>query len=589
VEVAAPVGGRPDETVAEPRRRPGAEVGIPPLVTLLAVGLGLAAGWHGVDVAASVHRIDEFGRYGWSLWDGAWYGGQWTLDYSVLFAPAAWLLGLPALSLMAAMVATVAFRDLAARAADRTDARAVAATEPSRWAPVLGRLPAAARPSGRGMITPGAVLAAAVVLAVSNLVQTSIGQLPYLTGEAVGLAALALAARRRWLAAGALALMCSLLSPLAGLFLGLSLGAWWLRTVPWPARGIETGRRAGAGRRIGPLVGIAALAVAAAAPIVATSALFPGEGQMPFSVTDCCWDLAIAAAVGLAAPRRLRVLRTGVVLYAIGLVASLAVASPIGGNMGRLGDALALPVATLLLWSRWRAVLGLVAIPLFLSSWVPAADAIVHGSASPSTTAAFYRPLDRWLAARDPGGIWGRVEVVPTFYHWESVYVANVVPLARGWERQSDVTLSPLFYRSGPISTAAYHRWLVASGVRWVAVPATKLDYGGTAEAAAIDRGVPGLRLAWRDARWRIYSVAGSNGLVAGPATVTGVGNASVSLRTERAATVTVRVRDNADWRITAGTGCLAPAADHWIALRAPAAESVTLRVSFSGRPSACG
>lgn len=573
MKVAAPVGGRPEETVAGagPGRWPAASVWVPPLVTLAAVGLGFALGWHGVDVAASVHRIDEFGRDGWSLWDGAWYGGQWTLDYSVLFAPAAWLLGLPVLSLAAALVATVAFRDLAARAADG----AGALVEQRPWPAAIGRLPAAARPAREGTITPGAVLAAALVLAVSNLVQTSIGQLPYLTGEAVGLAALALAARRRWVAAGALALVCSLLSPLAGLFLGLALGAWWLQTAP--------------SRQVGPLVGIAAVAVAAAAPILATSALFPGEGQMPFSVTDCCWYLVIAATIGLAAPRRLRVLRTGVVLYALGLVAAVAVASPIGGNMGRLGDALALPVATLLLWSRWRAVLALVAIPLFLSSWVPAFDAMVHGRAGASTTAAFYQPLDRWLAARDPGGIRGRVEVVPTFYHWESAYVADVVPLARGWERQTDVNLNPLFYRPGPIAPAAYHRWLLATGVRWVAVPATKLDYGGTGEAATIRRGVPGLRLVWRDARWRVYSVAGATGLVSGPATVTRVGNASITVRTRRAGPVTVRERDNADWRMAAGAGCLAPAADHWITLRAPAAETVTLRVALSGRRAACG
>lgn len=43
-------------------------------------------GWAGVDMAAQVHRVNVFRTSGLSLWDFQWYGGHWTLDYSVAYA-----------------------------------------------------------------------------------------------------------------------------------------------------------------------------------------------------------------------------------------------------------------------------------------------------------------------------------------------------------------------------------------------------------------------------------------------------------------------------------------------------------------------
>ena len=40
----------------------------------------------------------------------------------------------------------------------------------------------------------------------------------------------------------------------------------------------------------------------------------------------------------------------------------------------------------------------------------------------------------------------GRLEIPATQNHWETAFVAPVVSLARGWERQVDIADNPMFY-----------------------------------------------------------------------------------------------------------------------------------------------
>jgi hypothetical protein len=67
----------------------------------------------GVDLAAQVYRVGLFRREGFTLWDSQWYGGHWTLGYSVLFLPLAALLGLGVTAVLTAAGAAVAFDRLA--------------------------------------------------------------------------------------------------------------------------------------------------------------------------------------------------------------------------------------------------------------------------------------------------------------------------------------------------------------------------------------------------------------------------------------------------------------------------------------------
>jgi hypothetical protein len=261
-------------------------VGVAPLIALLTVGLGVALGWRGVDVAASAHRIMEFRQYGYTLWDASWYGGQWTLDYSVVFAPVASVLGLHLLDLVAAAIAALAFERI-----------------------VTPHFGVSARP-------------AAVVFAVGTVVETSIGQLPFLCGEALALAALWAATRRRWPVAWSLALGATLLSPLAGAFVAVGALGWWVATRQ---RGVRSRRRG---------LAILGIPVAVAVPVLATTVLFPGEGHMPFQTVDFLAALAIAGAIFVVTPRRERVLRAGTVVYGLALIGSFVVPSPLGVTAG---------------------------------------------------------------------------------------------------------------------------------------------------------------------------------------------------------------------------------------------------------------
>ena len=524
-----------------------------PAIALVVVALGLALGWRGVDMAAAAHRVAEFHQDGFVLWDASWYGGQWTLDYSVVFAPVAATLGLHLLALVAAAVSALAFERLVTR----------------QW--------------GRR------ALFAAVVFAVGTVVETSIGQLPFLSGEALALTALWAATRRRWPVAWALAAGTTLLSPLAGAFLALGALAWVLASVRARADRAAGARLMPPPEQRGRRWGLAVLGIPAAValPVVATAVLFPGQGNMPFSLIDCSWDLAIALTLFCLTPRHQRVVRTGILLYALTLVGSYLVPSPIGGNVGRLGDCLALPVAALLLWPRRRWVLAAVAVPLVVSGWGPAWGAMTSLPSQPAAQRPFYTPLDTWLKDHDPDGTLGRVEVVPTQQHWESVWVAGAEPLARGWERQTDVTQNPIFYRAGALTPPSYRSWLLDNGVAFVALPAAPLDYAGRAEGRLIAAGIPGLAPVWSNRDWRVWAVTGSTGVVSGAGSVVSIGAQRVVIRAAQAGALTVRVVWDGNWAVTAGDAC-ATSAGHWTRVEVTRPGTIVLSVTLDSALGRC-
>ena len=111
---------------------------------------------------AQLYRVGSFRAHGLTVWDNQWFGGNWTLNYSVLFPALAGLAGVAVVTVSAAVVAALAFDRIA-----------------------RSELGTGGRP-------------AAVVFAVSTAVQSAIGQLPFLTGEAFGLGACWAALRERW-------------------------------------------------------------------------------------------------------------------------------------------------------------------------------------------------------------------------------------------------------------------------------------------------------------------------------------------------------------------------------------------------------
>ena len=237
-------------------------------------------------------------------------------------------------------------------------------------------------------------------------------------------------------------------------------------------------------------------------------------------------------------------------------------------------------------------LLPLVGIPLVLSQWGPAWGALTTNASQPSTQRAFFAPLVAALRQAAAGGPAGRVEVVPTEFHWEAVYVTPVMPLARGWERQADEADNPLFYRPGGLDATTYRDWLLDNGVRFVALANAPLDFAGRAESRLLlarGAGPAGLRLVWRSAHWRLFVVADSPGLVSAPARLLSADGDRLVVATPAAGWVLVRVRYNAYWELGSGTGCVAPApaplpvsgGGTWVRVLAPAAERFVLRLSL--------
>jgi hypothetical protein len=483
------------------------------------------------DLAAQTYRSDLFGRVGFAIWDNGWYGGHPLPAYSVLSPPLGWLLGVRLAGALAVVAAAAAFAALMRdRFGDSTRSRIA-----SIWF---------------------AIAVAEWLLA---------GRVPFLIGTAFGLGALLAHERgRRWLAA-ALAIAATLASPLAGAFLALA-GVAIALAAP---RAADGGRR----RRSGAL-----LAVAALAPIALLSIAFAEGGHEPFAGSSFWPGLAATLAVLALLPRQWRTLRWGVALYALASIASFAVATPVGGNAARLGPLFAGPLLAPALWPRRRAALVLLALPLaYWQLQAPARDAAT-AIGDPSTSAAYYRPLNAWLA-RQPGPF--RIEIPFTREHWEATVVAERFPIARGWERQLDIELNPIFYR--PTLTAAdYRRWLDDRAIRYVALPDVQFDYSGKREAALIASRPSYLRPAWASTHWRVFEVVGARQLAAPPATVSAISPQSITLAFSRPGAAVVRVRYSRYWALAVGHGCVARAPGGWTRVAARSIGTVRVAIRFA-------
>jgi hypothetical protein len=515
--------------------RPRGELLWAPIVAAALASLAVLIGLRGVDLPAQLYRVDLFHRSGLTLWDSQWYGGHWTLNYSVIFPPLAGLIGVGLTEVASAAVAALTFDRLVVAGFGRSAK--------------IGSL----------------------LFALGTLAQVAIGQLPFLLGEALALTACLMAVRRRWSAATAFAFATPLASPLAGAFLALAILAWIAADWPRP--------------RPGPALMIAA----AGLPAVALSVLFPGQGVMPFPTTDFIWLLLLFGAAGALLPRRDRGVRIGVALYLAAIAVSFGVATPVGGNISRLGECVGAPLLLAALWPRRRLLALAVAIPILTLQWGPALATFVSNGADPSTRATYFRPLISFLQRHQSP--LGRVEIVPTKLHWEAAYVAPSVALARGWERQLDTADNPIFYQSNALTAASYDAWLLANGVRYVALPDVALDYAGKAEAAAIATGVHGLRLAWHDAHWRVFAVRGSSGIVSGPARLLAVNGSHLSLQATGTGTIVLRERYSPGWRLVGGQGCVRQDPGGWTAIDVAAPGQLQLALGLGGaaEPSCAG
>jgi hypothetical protein len=532
----------------------------------LAAALALAyLAWQppSLDLAAADYRAWLFGHAGLALWDGRWYGGHHLPGYGVLFPPLGWWLGTRLAGALAVLAAAFLFERLAtARYGERARAGAL-------W---FGAGAASTLFSGRITFALGLVPALGALLALQRAEAWRTGALgraaasgaPGARGPQAAPAGRGAARRHGSLAATALglALLTPLASPVAAVFLALAGVAYAL-----------------AARRPAGL----ALAAAALAPIAAFALAFPEGGTEPFAFSSFWPTLAFAAAaLALLAPEE-RALRVGVALYALACIAAYALATPVGGNVVRMGALCGGPLLALALWRRRMLALALVAPALLWWQWSAAVGDVRTASGDPSVGAAYYAPLLAQLAHEDaPPTPPGRVEIPFTRLHWEARWVAPSFALARGWERQLDRRDNALFYDPpATLTPARYRAWLSQNAVRWVALADVRLDYSARAEARLIEAGLPYLDQVWRGRHWRLFAVRRPTPLADPPARVTELGTDTVALVVPRPASVRVRVRWTPYWAITAGEGCVAPAGD-WTRLEIRRAGTIRLATRFS-------
>lgn len=417
------------------------------------------------DLAAATYRSDLFARVGFATWDTGWYAahGHWLPGYSLLSPALGALLGVRVLLVISGVAASVLFALIARRAFD----------------PVAARI-------------------AAVVFALGFSVELLSGRVPYDLGFAIGLATVLMLMRGALPLALGLAALTSVASPVAGAFLALGGLAY---AVADARRGL-------------------ALVAAALAPILVLNLAYPEGGYEPFAASDFWLTLGGVLLIALLLPqgplsaRGRRIVRAGAALYALALIGSFAIQTPVGGNAARLGPPLAAPLLAGVLWERRRvALLALAPVVLYWQLVTPIHD-VGALAGDPSVSASYYAPvlseLRRLRADRPIGGAPTIVEVPLTKAHWEATYLAghDRVSLARGWERQLDTRYAAIFYRP-TLTPSAYRAWLAENRVRYVALPDARLDNAGRLEGALVARGVPYLRELWHSQHWRLYRVMG--------------------------------------------------------------------------------
>jgi hypothetical protein len=505
-------------------------------VSVLAFAALLLAAWliadpRTPDLAAQVYRVDLYRQVGFAVWDEHWYAGHHLPGYSLLFPPLGALMGVRLLGALAVLASTVLFERLV---------RSVYG-DAARW--------------GAGFF---ALAATADVWA---------GRVTFALGVALALGALTALRGGHWPWAALLSAACAAGSPVAGALLGLAALTWTL-----------------AERDVHPVL---VLAVPAGAVVLALALLFPEGGYEPYPILSFAATAAVVLAFLWALGRREHMLRIGGVLYLAVCVACLVVHSPVGSNIERYGVLLAGP---LLLCAALRGrgagrgasvalVVALCASAVWMV-WGPVREtAAVAGSEA--TSASYYVPVERFLAARGGGSV--RVEVPLTRSHWEAALLAPKVSLARGWEKQLDSKYDSVLLSKG-LNATGYERWLREQAVAYVALPDVALDPSSAREGRLIRGGLPFLREVFRSAHWRIYEVLAPTPLLSGPGRLTSLGHDSFSLLAASAGSFVVRVHFTRYWTLTAGAGCVRQAPGGWTALsvRTPGAVTVSARFSLA-------
>jgi hypothetical protein len=475
-------------------------------------------------------------REGVFVWDNLWYGGHYPLaSYSLLYYLPAALVGNLPLVFAAVVVSAALFASIVER----------------EW--------------GAAAVWPARAFA---VLAAGPIF---VGTYSYALGLAAGLGALrGLQGGHRWLAAGAAALTLGF-SPLAFVFLCIVLLALVLV------------------RRVGThTVAFGAALATIAAIQLAALVFFPSSGPYPFRLLELAAVLTVSL-LGAELARRARhgagaLLGAFFLVWGASSILMFAVSTPVGENLTRLRSVV-FPVMLMTAFlarfrPRWLAALALSVALVY--NVAPYAGAALDRTDVRAADRSFWAPAVTFLAERSTPNY--RVEVVPTFDHWEAYWLPRAgIPLARGWYRQIDIARNELFYEK-PLAPSVYREWLRRMGVRFVVLPTTRLGQKGEErEAALLRSGRSGLRRAFVSPQLAIYEVSRPESILTGPGpgspVVTRFDHAGIEGRLPAAGSYRLKIRYTRYWRVRSGAVCVERAAGGMTTIRATRAGRFAIAV----------
>ncbi len=506
----------------------------------MALVVCLAAAWMIVaprspDLAAQAYRSYLFAHFGMLVWDNNWYGGHHIPGYSLIYPPLAWLLGIRLVGALAVIASAALFGEIA-KTAFGPDTRLA-----SIWF-VVGA--AGDLWIGRLTFALGVTFALAAVLTVLR------GKSSRATALAVVLAALSTAS-----------------SPVAGLLLALAA-----------ATDVLVNRRL----RYGLILIVPVLVV-----VLPVQGLFPEGGFEPYGLESFVPATAVGLAFVWALPRQERLLRIGGWVFVAANTISL-LPTPMGSNIVRYAVLLAGPLLLCAIARQGgfrvagrRPYLALGAALIGIAFWVVWGPVVQSSEvlSDPSTTAAYYTPLRRFLDAHARGPL--RIEVPFTRSHWEAALLAPHVELARGWERQLDKRYNEAI-EADPLPASVYRSWLSRNGVSYVALPDVPLDGSSVGEAALIRHGAPFLEHVFSSAHWQVYKVLGARPLAEGPGRLSRLGHQGFTLAARAPGSFLVRVHFTSYWHVLAGEASVSQAPDGWTRVRVRAPGTVRVRAQFS-------
>ncbi|MEV6006444.1 MFS transporter [Streptomyces sp. NPDC051976] len=435
------------------------------------------------DMAAQYAWTDFIRAHPSASYNLSWYGGLHPASYSILSPYIMAGLGVRTTAVIAGTLSATTAALLLVRSGIRRPMVPVLWTVFALWCDVV---------SGRVTFALGMLFALVATVLLFPAERTVRGRPQRLVGAAC---------------LTAFATMCS---PVAGLFMLVVAAAMFL-----------TGRHK------------EAYLLAAAPPLVvgATSLLFPFYGVQPFNWYFAIIPFAIAVVSAVVMPRQWRSMRAGSWVYALGVLLTWVIPSPIGSNVERLallfGGTLLLVIAMGSTWGS-RRTLALWLAFAGVAAWQitkPIVDQV--NTSAVSATIKHAAPLITEL--RHVRADRGRVEVVPLRSHWEASGLSPYVNLARGWNRQADVERNALFY-DGTLTADSYRDWLRRWSVNYVVLPSDQPDGAAVREAKIVAAGQSWLRPLWKDPHWQVFEVSGADPMADPPAVVDQAGPAELTV-----------------------------------------------------------